>query len=405
MGKGGIDLLLRMEKSIHIFYLFFQGILVFQTIFLLVLYYLTRRKDVFYYAIYLLLSAAYFFLNAPNTFFGLHDDAVFNSAVYNYGNIPLIIVMHLFYILFVRSFFSGLYESDRLHQSFRLVLLTMTGLLAAFLVLRFVGWGTQPVFYMANFLGTILGAVVLADIYRKRIPDVGWVAAGIIMNMIGNGITMIMVIMMNNGVEHLMVSVYPLIFMRIGLLADMFFYQVAILKKWQHQEKELATERIEKQLAVERVRNQISSQLHDDIGSTLSGVSMYSHLASDQLKQGAHQQAYATLHTIQQSAREVVDKLGDLVWSVHAGYDSLGQVLDKIQQYAQDMCMTKQMAFVSRVQVDVNIHLTEEQRYHLFLCLKEAVNNSVKYSAANRLLLKADKVIRTFIFFVEENGV
>ena len=75
------------NRAIEICYLFFQGMLLFQAIFLAMLYFVTRRADLRNYFIFLLLSSAYFFLNAPDTFFGIPDNNIFNSKLYLNGNI------------------------------------------------------------------------------------------------------------------------------------------------------------------------------------------------------------------------------------------------------------------------------------------------------------------------------
>ena len=119
------------------FYLFFQGILVFQAFFLGILYVITSRKDILYYSIFLLLSAVYFFINAPNTFFGLNDDTIFNSPFYLQGNIPLIIITNLFYILFLKVFFSEVYKNKVLDKIFHFSFFLIPVLIVTFFLCRF----------------------------------------------------------------------------------------------------------------------------------------------------------------------------------------------------------------------------------------------------------------------------
>ena len=96
------------NRALEVFYLLFQGVLVFQVVVFGVLYFVTRRKDLLYYSLFLFFAAAYFFVNAPYTFFGIPENLVWNSAWYDYINTPVIIIENLFYLLFLQSFFADI---------------------------------------------------------------------------------------------------------------------------------------------------------------------------------------------------------------------------------------------------------------------------------------------------------
>lgn len=65
------------------------------------------------------------------------------------------------------------------------------------------------------------------------------------------------------------------------------------------------------------VRTKISQDLHDEVGATLSGISMYSHLTREQIKSGAVGEIDKSLGVIQHAATEMVNKLNDIVWVVN----------------------------------------------------------------------------------------
>ncbi|MBP6432403.1 MAG: hypothetical protein KA319_11615, partial [Ferruginibacter sp.] len=387
------------------FYQFFQGVLVFQTIFLTILYFITRKKDILFYSLYLLSQTVYFFWNAPNTFFGVDDNVVFNSSFYLYANTPLIIVANLLYIYFLLYFFTSLYNKKRRNYLVTIMAGIALLLISISIISVYVKHSNQYIFYLANFLSAGFSFYVLREIYVKKIANTSWIVTGIILNIIGNAITILMIVLWRYKVHHLFTDDYPLFFMRCGILADIFFYLIAILKKWNIQEKQLAVQEIEKQLAIEKVRNKISSQLHDDIGSTLSGVSMYSHMASDMLSKGQNERAINTLSVIQQSTDEVVAKLSDLVWSVNPSEDSLQKLFDKLDLYAFQICNTKSIVFKLHNSVLLtNFNLTVEQRYSLYLFCKEAINNVVKYSEADLLELTVKETNQQLHITITDNG-
>jgi len=372
------------DFSIELFYLFFQGILLFQTFFLGILYFITKRKDILFYSIFLLLSVVYFFINAPNTFFGLNDDAIFNSPLYLQGNIPLIIITNLFYILFLKVFFSEVYNSKVLNKIFHFIFfLLMPVLIAAFFLCRYFQIDTQPIFYFVNLLAAGVSIFIIIRVFRHRLPNTGWVAWGMVFNIVGTALTILMIVLERKGIRNLITLGYPLIFMRIGILADMFFYQVALLQKWHNQEKQLAVEKLQSQLEVEKLRNKISGELHDDIGSTLSGIAMYSHMTDGLLQSGHYEKARESVQVIKKSANEIVHKLGDMVWAINPDKDSFAGMLERIERYGIEMCSAKNIVFNYSTNIGGTFKdLEMDVRQHLYLLMKEAINNAVKHSEA-----------------------
>ncbi len=142
----------------------------------------------------------------------------------------------------------------------------------------------------------------------------------------------------------------------------------------------------EKQLAAEVVlqeRLRISEELHDEVGATLSGIAMYSHLAKEQLQQESKAAINGSLNIIQQNAGDMVNKLNDIVWLINPGNDNLQQLLQRLEDYAVQMAAVKNI----RVKSNINGHhiktiLPAETRRNIYLLFKEAINNAVKYSQA-----------------------
>jgi len=377
--------------------------LIFQTLFMGIVYLITFKKDIFYYSAYLLAQIIYFFWNAPNTFFGINDNLVFDSPFYLYANTPLIIITHLLYIFFLLHFFSNLYDDKKRIFLIRLMIGISLLLIAISIISVYTINTNQYIFYLANLFSTIFSIYILKDALKKKTATTGWIATGIVLNIIGNGITIVMIILERYEIHHLFTDDYPLFFMRCGILADIFFYLIAILKKWNYQEKQLAVQQVEKLLAIERIRNKISGELHDDIGSTLSGVSMYSYLATDLLEKGEYGNAKKNLHLIQSSTNEVVEKLADLVWSANPEQDSLQLFFERLEQYGFDMCKAKNIQFKSNIFIR-NVDLPVENRYQLYLFCKEAINNAVKYSEAGLLELIVKESNHLLEIYISDNG-
>src|SRR5690606_35573841 len=151
------------------FYLFFQGALFFQAAFFALIYYATRRKDVFWFSLYLFAAAAYFFINATGTFFRLDENQVFESAWYNWINIPVIIVENLFYLLFIKAFFVDI-VSRKLRMVFQIAFFSIPILFIIFLFLRLSHTGTQSIFYTVKLLSVIPALLIVITVLKDKLP-------------------------------------------------------------------------------------------------------------------------------------------------------------------------------------------------------------------------------------------
>ncbi|MEO7306139.1 MAG: 7TM diverse intracellular signaling domain-containing protein [Ferruginibacter sp.] len=393
------------SKALETFYLFFQSVLVFQVLFFVVLYFVTRRKDMLYYSFFLFFAAAYFFINAPYTFFGIPEDIVWNSAWYDYINTPVIIVENLFYLLFLKFFFVDVTEDKTVNRILHFVLWLIPFIFLLFVVFTLLQMDKQFIFYTVKLIAIIPSITIVYVLLKRKPPFAVIVAKGLLCTIAGTCITVFMIILRNQGIHHLFTDGYPLFFIRLGLLGDMIFYLAAILKKWHFQEKQLALEKLQSQLADEKLRNKISGELHDDFGSTLSGLSMFSYLINDYLDSGRYSQAKESVLIIQKSANEMTDNLSDLVWAIRPDQDSLEKLMEKLKEYIMVMAAAKNIETSVNLKIrSEDISLPVETRRNIYLFCKEAINNAVKYSQATILELHVKELDGILEFSILDNG-
>jgi signal transduction histidine kinase len=378
------------------FYQFFEGFMIFQVLFFGMIFFVSKRKDVLIYALLNLITATYFFLNAPDTFMGIDENIVFNSPLYLYINFAILLCMQLTYLVFLKEIFIDTVEKfPYLKRVYKLTLFFIGFLYLLFAFVGLSGWDTQFLFYVGHLPNAVFASIiVMLNLKVKGYKSLMIYAT--IVTFICVTLTLIFTVRYNANYTYVFLDKYPLFPVRIGMLIDVILFQLTLLKRWNEQEKQLAIKQIQQQLAIEKVRNQISSQLHDDMGSTLSGISMYSHLTDKQIANSEFENAKASLQVIQKSTNEMVDKLGDLVWSVNPNQDSLALLFERLEHYGCEMCAAKNIAFVCKVSPNITeINIVHEQRYHLYLLFKEAINNAVKYSNATSLEMnmQEDKAI------------
>jgi ligand-binding sensor domain-containing protein len=139
--------------------------------------------------------------------------------------------------------------------------------------------------------------------------------------------------------------------------------------------------RLNERLKVERIRSRISSDLHDDIGSTLSSISIISEGAIAEKNPLASKQM---VREISENTQFLLDKMDDIIWCVNPGNDSFRELLMRIRKFASSLFEAKGIDY--DIVIDEGIHNTNmpmNYRQHIYLILKEAINNLVKYSGSS----------------------
>jgi len=144
-------------------------------------------------------------------------------------------------------------------------------------------------------------------------------------------------------------------------------------------------------LAIERVRIRIATDLHDDLGSSLSRIAILSEVAT---RRAAASQAITTqIGDIGRSARELVDVASDIVWSTDPRRDDLESLLIRLRSFASDVLEGRDIAWSMDAPADPErIKLDPERRRQLFLILKEAVHNAARHAGATRVDITVARV-------------
>lgn len=134
------------------------------------------------------------------------------------------------------------------------------------------------------------------------------------------------------------------------------------------------------QLRLQQIRDSIATDLHDDMGSTLSSIRIFSEVAKKQLKDD-QPQTYSLLQRISDNAAALSENMQDIVWAIRTGHDSMEELVTRMREFALRLCDARNIEFTAQVPESfTNSKLNLQQRRNLYLIFKEAVNNAVKYA-------------------------
>jgi len=162
--------------------------------------------------------------------------------------------------------------------------------------------------------------------------------------------------------------------------------------------------RLRKALEMERLRTRIATDLHDDIGATLSSISMYSQAIKQQLKEN-NPQLENVLDKMGDNSRDMVNSISDIVWAINPDNDDGEKLVQRMENYAIDICATKNiMLHFDRDEKISSAVLPLEYRKNIYLIFKEAVNNAVKYADARNIRVALNLQNRQLSLVVKDDG-
>lgn len=152
-------------------------------------------------------------------------------------------------------------------------------------------------------------------------------------------------------------------------------------------------------------KNDISKDLHDDIGSGLSSILIHADLMLKDKTAVEKQKVLAG--KIVQTGKEISQQLNTFIWSLNNDNNDLQNFAEYVKQYGMNLLESTniEFEFTTNIASKETIIIDGAQRKHLFLCVKELLNNAVKHAKAQKITVGikvADKNILEIV--VGDNG-
>lgn len=180
----------------------------------------------------------------------------------------------------------------------------------------------------------------------------------------------------------------------ILLIAGVYWFQRYRNKKRKQNQQEIAEERL-----------RISRDLHDEIGATLSGIAMYSHMVKGSLDTNNTNLAIQSANIIQESSTEMVHKLNDIVWLIKPQNETMEALIERLKNFTTEICATKNIVPEIKVTPEAASNTPPlDKRKNIYLICKEAINNAVKYSGATELAVHFIGKEKWLHIIVKDNG-
>jgi signal transduction histidine kinase/ligand-binding sensor domain-containing protein len=189
---------------------------------------------------------------------------------------------------------------------------------------------------------------------------------------------------------------------RVGALVLISAIVAAVVHQVSTRRMRLKHRLLEQQSALDRERARIARDLHDDLGGSLTQVTMMLDLAQKDTAADS-QSKLGRCVTLVRGAAQSVD---EIIWAINPRNDTLRYLIDYLSQFVVE--------YLHAANIECSVELpdtipdravTPEMRHHLLLAVKECVTNVVRHAQATEVRLHIDADDAEFTLLLEDNGV
>ena len=153
------------------------------------------------------------------------------------------------------------------------------------------------------------------------------------------------------------------------------------------------------------LRNRISQDLHDEIGSTLSSISLFGTVAKKMI-QANRSGSEDMLNRINDSTTQVMESMNDIVWAINSDNDKMEDLLKRMRAFASELSDVSNTKITFKIDDRIKeASLNMVQRRNVYLIYKEAMNNAFKYAKANRIKVNLFPHLKDLQMTIEDDGI
>ena len=175
----------------------------------------------------------------------------------------------------------------------------------------------------------------------------------------------------------------------------LLFLAVYFFTKWK------VNQRLKKVKELELIRTKISADLHDDVGSILSGLSMQ----TQWMAINADSNLKKSLLELSEMSHQAMDSMRDTVWAIDPRKDRVENLVDRMRSFAEKNLSLKNISHNFQIEIEnAKAFINPEKRQNCYLIFKEAITNICKHSDASFVQISFKKVEDTIQLIIQDNG-
>lgn len=195
---------------------------------------------------------------------------------------------------------------------------------------------------------------------------------------------------------------YQQLWLQVAAVCSAIIIVFLLVRKYYQSIIGLQKKDYENALALQRERQRISSEVHDDLGASISGIKLRTELLS---RKTADQPAFKEIDAIHEAITDISTQVRLIIWSLDAENDEVSNLAGFIHKQAIKIFE------YSNIDLHVNASVSEtpaiisgEKRRQVYLLVKEVLNNIVKHSEAQNAFLEINLYKNRLHISIRDDG-
>jgi len=403
------------RKSDVIFQYIFFGILVFQLLFIFIQWLFIRLKEYLYYSIYIFVIGMFFlskaeFLMQFNFFYGSHPaNFIYFDNFFSWFSAFI-------YFRFARAFVNLPIRDPLLNR--RVILLEYIILGYAFISILLAVFTELYVLKESIYLifSSTITIITLAIIYRfiKRNEILyNFAISGSLLITLGSFLS---IIAYQKGVVEIgSISLHPIVIFQGSVILELLCFTTGLAYKSRIDAREKIdsqmelinkmTENDQLQKKLTHIRDDIAHDLHDEVGSTLSSISLYSKAMENSLLREDYQKLKFYIKEVGQSSRNTMDNMKEIIWTMSSVNDEMIKLIERMESHATIVLTASGINNIFRFNETLKqIVIPVDVRKNLMLLFKEIINNISKHSEAKNVEILFEIDVDKMHLLIRDDG-
>lgn len=378
------------QEGFIYFLVAFVGLVAFQVFYMIIQYYYHRRREYVEYILYLSGIFLYFSIRLEQV---VHIDILTGNIreARPYLNDIMMFIPYLFYLRFARAFIGLRTKYPRMDRRVRYFEYFIGLIVLVIAVFAFTGRSvfSPQVMLSIGIVLFVYSVYLITYFFKQRDRLIDFLLLGSLCAATGYFLANVFTVIMNlTGIS----MIPPLILSMTGISFEIFFFNTGLgyKAKFEQEEKlEAQTELILQLKRNERINNKlqgirdsIASDLHDDLGSTLGSIGLYSELA-EQKVDGSPAEAKGIIRKITENSRKMLEAMNDIIWSMHSKRNGDQDLYQRMRSFTSERVIPAGIEMKYLIDESAgDIVFSMDAKRNILLFFKEAINNAVKYSGS-----------------------
>lgn len=403
-------------------FIFFTGCIFMATVYHYVLYIIQRNKLLLHYSAYLFSATAFLAERVWLDFLSSSGANTRENFYYNLLDEPIQMLMYFTYLRFAaRAMDIFNLTNKKIIAAYKIVLAIIVLYTTVHIITISFHWFDKrsAIVFISIRLVLIIFTIYLLIAVSRYVHGLFFkiIIAGSAIMFMGNLFAFI-----TSVTAKRFIGIYGIMWTSVALVLDVVCFSAALgykarrdllekqeaLKQLLLKEKQLQQQELEKMNAIfearDADRSRIARDLHDEIGSTLSSIHIYSSVAQ-KVMESDPEKTKQVLGQININTRTVMENMNDIVWAMKTGEHQDILLSNKIKNLGYVLLDAKNINChyeidISADRADLDIDL----RRNILLIIKESLNNIVKYSGATEVILKINITGKHLNVSVSDNG-